>query len=202
MKRHTCLRFQLPSEHAIVFVSSHKLSVSGPTDAPTDAADVSDDASDESEDEFSIPIPVVPTTAPEDILEQQRVEADAVWSAWMALAINWDEYAVGADLKTMATGRKKVAYDVWKLYKSIDVLVWFRDVGQKTYPSIAVLARAYLAKPMSNAYQERFFSTAGNVLAKNRLFMDADRAEKLQMLKHNAEKVPLLKQESRTLSTE
>jgi len=82
-----------------------------------------------------------------------------------------------------AQGRKD-GYDWWKMYKSVDILEWYAKEGAKSFPTIAVLARVHLPKPMSNAFQERFFSTAGYVLGIKRTSLDPDRAEKLQLLMH------------------
>ncbi|OQR89798.1 hypothetical protein ACHHYP_06045 [Achlya hypogyna] len=98
----------------------------------------------------------------------------------MALEVSWETYTTANVIKN---GNQE-HYDAWKLYKHIDVLKWYRDDGASSFPSIAVLARVYLAKPMSNAYQERFFSTAGRVLTIKRTRLDSSRAGKLQLLMH------------------
>ena len=64
-------------------------------------------------------------------------------------------------------------YDIWKLYSKIDILDWYKEVGQISFPSVSILARIYLAKPMSNALQERVFSTVGNVMTTKRTSLEA-----------------------------
>ncbi|ETO76552.1 hypothetical protein F444_08064 [Phytophthora nicotianae P1976] len=47
------------------------------------------------------------------------------------------------------------------LYKHIDVLKWFRDVGEKRFPSIALLARIHLGR-MVDVLKDNFcFGTTG-----------------------------------------
>jgi len=107
-------------------------------------------------------------------------KADEIWEAWVSYAVSWEHFTA-ADV--LLAGRTD-AYDIWKLYKSANVLQWYAKEGAQSFPSVAVLARVYLAKPMSNAFQERFFSTAGYVLSNKRTSLDPDRAEKLQLLMH------------------
>jgi len=109
-----------------------------------------------------------------------HLEADDIWKRWMSLKVAWEEHT-GADILLSPS-----TYDIWKLYKEVDVLDWFNRVGVSSFPSIAILARAYLAMPMSNAFQERFFSTAGYVLNVKRTSLDSSRAEKMQILMHNS----------------
>jgi len=45
--------------------------------------------------------------------------------------------------------------------QDVDVLVWWRDVGQARFPRIAVMARQFLAIPAASATAERVFSFAG-----------------------------------------
>jgi hypothetical protein len=47
----------------------------------------------------------------------------------------------------------------------VDVLLWWRDIGQVQFPRIAVMARQYLAIPASSATSERVFSFAGLTLS-------------------------------------
>jgi len=108
------------------------------------------------------------------------LEADKVWHAWMALEVSWEKFTK-ADV--VAAGNY-MNYDPWKLYTEVSILDWYRTVGTSSFPGIAALARVYLAKPMSNAYQERFFSTAGHVLSIKRTRLGSSRAEKLQLLMH------------------
>ena len=45
--------------------------------------------------------------------------------------------------------------------QDVDVLVWWRDVGQAHFPRIAVMTRQFLAIPVASATAERVFSFAG-----------------------------------------
>ncbi len=49
--------------------------------------------------------------------------------------------------------------------QDVDVLVWWRDVGQARFPHIAVMARQFLAIPAVSATAERVFSFAGLTLS-------------------------------------
>jgi hypothetical protein len=43
----------------------------------------------------------------------------------------------------------------------VNILTWWREIGEKRYPHIALMARQYLAVPASSAAVERIFSFAG-----------------------------------------
>ena len=45
--------------------------------------------------------------------------------------------------------------------QDVDVLVWWRDVGQARFPRITVMSRQFLAIPAASATAERVFSFAG-----------------------------------------
>ena len=49
--------------------------------------------------------------------------------------------------------------------QDVDVLVWWRDVGQARFPRIAVMARQFLTIPEATATAERVFSFAGLTLS-------------------------------------
>ena len=49
--------------------------------------------------------------------------------------------------------------------QDVDVLVWWRDVGQARFPHIAVMTRQFLVIPESSATTERVFSFAGLTLS-------------------------------------
>ncbi|KAG9402789.1 hypothetical protein AC1031_006338 [Aphanomyces cochlioides] len=128
----------------------------GPTTPPATTVAGELDAGDETmyddHDEFAIPRPrenFNPSSASLFLLE---LKADEVWRTWAAFEVSWQRYTTADVVKTGSHG---CMYDVWKLYKEIDVLAWYRNVGLTAF---ANLARTYLAKPMSNAFQERFFN--------------------------------------------
>ncbi len=45
--------------------------------------------------------------------------------------------------------------------QDVDVLVWWRDVGQARFPRISVMSCQFLAIPAASATAERVFSFAG-----------------------------------------
>ena len=49
--------------------------------------------------------------------------------------------------------------------QDVDVLVWWRDVGQARFPHITVMSRQFLAIPASSATAERVLSFAGLTLS-------------------------------------
>ena len=49
--------------------------------------------------------------------------------------------------------------------QDVDVLVWWRDVGQVRFPRIVVMDRQFLVIPESSATVERVFSFAGLTLS-------------------------------------
>ncbi|OWZ21515.1 hypothetical protein PHMEG_0003931 [Phytophthora megakarya] len=81
------------------------------------------------------------------------------------------------------------------LYHDVDILKWFKDHGENSFPAISILARIYLAKPMSTAQQERVFSLSGYVVNELRTRLDEDRAEKLCLMKANWPQYKLLMNE-------
>ena len=49
--------------------------------------------------------------------------------------------------------------------QDVDVLVWWRDVGQARFPRIAVMTRQFLTVPVASVTSERVFSFAGLTLS-------------------------------------
>ena len=49
--------------------------------------------------------------------------------------------------------------------QDVDVLVWWRDVGQARFPRIAVMTRQFLTIPVPSATVERVFTFAGLTLS-------------------------------------
>ncbi|KAF1772288.1 Ribonuclease H-like domain [Phytophthora cactorum] len=73
-------------------------------------------------------------------------------------------------------------YNALQLYREVDVLSWFKNHEEHDHPAIA---RIYLAKPLSTAVQERFFSLRGYVVNELRTRLDDDRAEMMCLMKAN-----------------
>lgn len=88
-------------------------------------------------------------------LEQAEQQA---WQRWQSLAVEWEHFASGGDIFL-----KNGQYNVAKLYQRVDVLSWFRTSGTQLYPSVAVLARAYLARPaVASAAHDEFVASLGD----------------------------------------
>jgi hypothetical protein len=49
--------------------------------------------------------------------------------------------------------------------QDVDVLVWWRDVGQARFPHIAIMTRQFLSIPEASATVARVFSFAGLTLS-------------------------------------
>ena len=71
-----------------------------------------------------------------------------------------------------------------KLYEHIDVLDWWRKNAPE-FPSIAIMARVYLSRELSSAYQERIFSNGGYICNELRQSLQDERCEKLILGKAN-----------------
>lgn len=88
------------------------------------------------------------------------------------------------------------------LYKYIDVLRWFNEVGEQQFPSIALLARIHLGKISSSAYQERVYSTGGIVMGPLRTRTDCRRAERQLLLRHSRDELVKLKRDARKANSQ
>lgn len=108
-------------------------------------------------------------------------EEARAWSKWQQVFVAWDALAdEGADLLD------KGQYNLLKLYHHVDILKWFRDVGQQAHPAAALLARTYLGQ------QQLSFPPVGPSLLRFTQLEDADwvsdaaqRAEQRCILHHN-----------------
>jgi hypothetical protein len=175
---------RLLDEHRVVYrkLNGQPPASSTGVSAVADACSVVTVDSDTDDDEiFGVPRPQKKIGSVGQTQEQLDREADAVVEDWMSLVVPWED---STKANILAVGKEHL-YDMWKVYAHIDVLEWFKSNGEALYPSIALLARVYLAKPMSNAYQERVFSTVGNIMTAKRTCLEPCRAEKLQVLKQN-----------------
>ncbi|RLN15093.1 hypothetical protein BBJ28_00009323 [Nothophytophthora sp. Chile5] len=162
---------------------------------------------------FGAPIPSASKRTQHDsyVLE----EADVVVRRWMDLEVDWVKVALRQQLRAPAAAtpvtavqvaaakkvkdkteedlRKEMTInnrdgDVWnllELYWHVDILRWFREEGERMFPSIALLARYRLGKVSSSAFQERVFSTASVVMGPLRTTTENSRAEKQLLLRHN-----------------
>ena len=70
------------------------------------------------------------------------------------------------------------------LWKHVDILDWWRR-HETMFPTIARLARRYLACPAAQSFQERVFSGAKVVMNAKRTNLKAKTFEQLTILRHN-----------------
>ncbi|KAG7402248.1 hypothetical protein PHYBOEH_003507 [Phytophthora boehmeriae] len=156
--------------------------------------DNEEDADESDDDEMSALLMVdgpknqPPSTLNASTSSNRRRSSDALveeearaWHEWQQVYVAWDAFAdEGADLFD------KGQYNLLKLYHHVDILKWFRDVGQQAHPAAALLARIYLGQQLSPT------PALGSSLTR---FMEqeeadwitnaAERAEKRCILRHN-----------------
>jgi hAT family C-terminal dimerisation region len=90
------------------------------------------------------------------------------------------------------TGEGGLNEDEFEKYRSvraedlldIDPLKWWEE-AEKSYPTMARIAKRILAIPCSSASSERKFSLAGAINKKDRTLLSSDRLPKLVFCKHN-----------------
>ncbi|KAI9908127.1 hypothetical protein PsorP6_002866 [Peronosclerospora sorghi] len=107
-------------------------------------------------------------------------EASA-WRDWQQVYVAWDTHASnGADLFV------KGQYNLLKLYHHVNILEWFRDVGQAKYPAASFLARIYLGHqpPSPQALGASLLRFTAQEKAEW-MAQAAERAEKRCLLHHN-----------------
>lgn len=69
-------------------------------------------------------------------------------------------------------------------HRKADPFQWWRQ-HEGQFPTIALLAKKYMAIPASSAPSERVFSLAKNILTRRRYRLDPQRLERLVFLNHN-----------------
>jgi hypothetical protein len=88
-------------------------------------------------------------------------EATATLRRWMSYQVDWVNVALsqGSTDDRSALSKKmcfkrgdQVCWNVVEL-SLINLLEWFRDVGEPTFPTIATLARIWLGKVSSSAFK-------------------------------------------------
>ena len=150
------------------------------SDGNVDDAEYSDLS--DPDDEFSTRRPQMNSSQGSTLSGSLDAAADKIYDAWAKFAVAWELYS---DTQDVFVGENKTRYDPLKLYYRVDVLDWFAKKGESQFPSISLLARIHLSRPISSAFVERFFSVAGLVLSLKRTQLESKRAEKLQLLKQN-----------------
>ena len=68
--------------------------------------------------------------------------------------------------------------------RHIDPLIYWKT-KQVLWKGLAVMASKYLSIPPSSASSERLFSSAGDIISKERNRLGTEKAEMLLFLKHN-----------------
>ncbi|KAG1708730.1 hypothetical protein DVH05_022355 [Phytophthora capsici] len=148
-------------------------------------------------------------------LEENNVEAavnaraDELLTSWLSLRIDWAEvvrnqYASKEEsekalAKVITRDRKKNVrvWNVEELCGKIDICRWFAEVGEVKFPSIAKLARVWLGRGISTAFQERVFSTGSFVMSKLRTRTDNERAQQQLLLRHNRQEIRRMEESKR-----
>ena len=75
--------------------------------------------------------------------------------------------------------------------QDVDVLVWWRDVGQARFPHIDVMTRQFLPIPVGSATTERVFSFAGLTLSDLRKSLFEGTTEEIMWSKWGSPSIPL-----------
>ena len=75
--------------------------------------------------------------------------------------------------------------------KDVDVLVWWRDVGQVRFPGIVVMSRQFLTIPASSVTVERVFSFTGLTLSDLRKRLLEGTLEAIMWAKWGSPSIPL-----------
>ncbi|KAL3660632.1 hypothetical protein V7S43_014387 [Phytophthora oleae] len=182
----------LRQEHRVVFELLAAQSGTG-------NAALEEEEEDEEDDEISALLmvdgpknqpPAAPSTTSNGRRSSDAVAEDEAraWREWQQVYVAWDTLATeGADLFD------KGQYNLLKLYHHVDILKWFRDVGQQAHPAASLLARMYLGgqSPPSRALGASLWHFAKQEKA-GWVSDAASRAEKRCILHHNWKQVQKL----------
>ncbi|KAF4136244.1 hypothetical protein GN958_ATG14563 [Phytophthora infestans] len=140
--------------------------------------------------------PLVASSSSNTPVASLHDRADEVLAKWYQHSVNWvpvalqqasDDQLTEADLTKLLLVRRRndVCWNLQALCEHIDICHWYRETGAATFPSIAALARVWLGRSPSNAFQERVFSTGAFVMGPLRTSTDNRRAEIQVLMKHN-----------------
>ncbi|RMX64495.1 hypothetical protein DD238_007496 [Peronospora effusa] len=182
-----CAQEALRQEHRAAF---ELLATRNGDGSPSASDEIEDD--DDDDDEISALLmvdgpknqpPAASSTSTTGRRSSDAVAEDEIraWQEWQKVYVAWDTLAHnGADLFD------KGQYNLLKLYHHVDILKWFRDVGQQAHPAASLLARIYLGQ------QPPPFRALGSSLLRFKMqegtdwvAESAERAEKRCMLHHN-----------------
>lgn len=143
----------------------------------------------------------VPSAATKDVSAASlQDESNEIIERWMAFKENWLSVAAvqkvhgvpETELVGHLCARRhdgSLVWDLMGLYKHVNIYRWYRDVGAKAFPSIALLARIWLGRSSSTAFQERVFSSGTVVMSPLRARTDNELAEKQLILCHNVKEI-------------
>ncbi|POM66543.1 Hypothetical protein PHPALM_17582 [Phytophthora palmivora] len=140
---------------------------------------------------------VTPETTPLSTLCDQ---ADKVLQEWLQYTVDWVTVALHQSVDKTKTrddwtrlllvrSGGAICWRVEAICEHVNILSWFSESGSALFPSIAALARVWLGRAPSNAFQERVFSTGGIVMSSLRTRTDNHRAEMQVVLKHNRKEI-------------
>ena len=121
-------------------------------------------------DDDDITVEVVDSSADEDELE--------MWKKFSVCTWKQDIEKAGVILE----GNQRIT--LMMLWEHVDLMEWWSR-HETVFPTIARLARVYLACPAAQSFQERVFSGAKIVMNAKRTNLKADLFERLTVLRHN-----------------
>ncbi|KAF1786516.1 hypothetical protein GQ600_357 [Phytophthora cactorum] len=118
-------------------------------------------------------------------------EADALVDKWLALRIEWAK----VDKKQYPKNEEGTA----RLCQYINIRQWCLETDEHSFPTIAMLARVWLGRCSSTAFQERVFSTGSFVMSPLRTRTSDERAHRQLILHHSRQEIERLEESSRNL---
>ncbi len=92
-----------------------------------------------------------------------------------------------AILSSVVIGKNEDGSDITQ---DVDVLVWWRDVGQARFPRIVVMVRQFLVMPEASATVEGVFSLAGLTLSDLRKSLLEGTLEAIMWAKWGSPSIP------------
>jgi hypothetical protein len=84
-----------------------------------------------------------------------------------------------------------VCWNDVELYR-LDLLRWFKKVGEPQLPTITMIARIWIGKMSSSTFQDRVLSTRVVVIAPTRTQTDNDRVDKQLLLCKNKAEIQVM----------
>ena len=156
----TCTIDVFKEEHHRKFYTQMGIANSGGSVESSSSASEGDAAGSEESDCDELDIAMLQSSSTDSDMQQVAQDADSVVDKWLNLEVRFNKIT-----KEVVTKRKKLdnqtvtVYLPHALYKHVDVLKWWKENAHE-FPSIALMARVYLSRELTSAYQERIFSYA------------------------------------------